>query len=198
MRGVWIKIYLPECVIRFCAGTLLLYRRLRYGFGFRKIGLTKGEYAIVDAADYEELSKYKWHVAGNGKMLYAQRMARSKCPGQRQYKVKMHRQIMNVPEGLFVDHINHNGLDNRRSNLRIVTKMQNNWNKRKLKTGCSSKYKGVSFFKRSGKWQARIVHNGKNIFIGQYDDEESAARAYDEKAKKLFGEYAATNFASQR
>jgi hypothetical protein len=197
VRGVWVKIYLPECVIRFFEGTLLLYRRFRYGFGFRRIALTKGQFAIVDAADYEELLKYKWHVAGNGKMLYAQRMARSKRLGQRQYKVKMHRQIMNVPGGLFVDHINHNGLDNRRSNLRIVTKMQNNWNKRKLKSGCSSKYKGVSFFKRSGKWQARIVHNGNNIFIGQYEDEESAARAYDEKAKALFEEYAALNFASR-
>jgi hypothetical protein len=106
----------------------------------------------------------------------------------------MHRQILDAAEGKFVDHINHNGLDNRRANLRIVTKEQNNWNKRKYFGNYSSRYKGVSRPKNCGKWRAKIFYKGKGIFMGYFDDEESAAKAYDAKARELFGEYAALNF----
>ena len=68
------------------------------------------------------------------------------------------------------------------------------WNRRKQTSNSSSQYKGVAWLKRTGKWQARIMYNGRSIFIGQFDDEKAAARAYDAKAAELFGEYAALNF----
>ena len=109
-------------------------------------------------------------------------------------QVEMHRQILNTPEGVLVDHINHNGLDNRRANLRLVTIEQNSWNKRKQRGNCTSKYKGVSWHKMSRRWHARIVYKQKWISIGYFDDEQSAAKAYDNKAKQLFKNYAVLNF----
>ena len=112
----------------------------------------------------------------------------------KQKSVRMHRAVLDVPTGKFIDHINHNGLDNRKANLRVVTRLENTWNKRKQRGNYSSQYKGVTWLKRTGKWQARIVCNGRAIFIGQFDDEKAAARAYDARAAELFGEYAALNF----
>ena len=108
--------------------------------------------------------------------------------------VRMHRAILDVPKGKIVDHINHNGLDNRRANLRVATRRQNAWNKRKRRSKCSSQYKGVMWLKKAGKWQARISCKGRSIVIGYFDDEKAAARAYDARAAELFGEYAAPNF----
>jgi len=186
-----------------CIWILLLYRRVRYGYAFRKIALTQGKFAIVDAEDYEELAKYKWFAVSYERICYALRAikakeSRGKPPmGKLRGKertVRMHRAILDVPKGKIVDHINHNGLDNRRSNLRVATRRQNSWNKRKRSTSCSSQYKGVTWFKKGGKWQAKIVCKGRWIFLGYFDDENAAARAYDAKAAELFGEYAALNF----
>jgi len=116
-----------------------------------------------------------------------------KCSRVRQKAVRMHRVVLNCPEDKFVDHINHNGLDNRRANLRACTMQQNIWNKRKQRGNYSSKYKGVSWNKSEGKWIVRITCKGKQIFVGYYDNEKEAAKAYDDKAKELFGEYAALN-----
>jgi hypothetical protein len=165
---------------------------MRYGYSFRKIKLTNGQITIVDAKDFERLAGYRWYAVKAGRRFYAHRKRKSE--DERHRFIKMHRQILEVPEGKFVDHINHNGLDNRRANLRIVTKEQNNWNKRKKLGNYSSQYKGVSRPKNCGKWRAKISYRGKGIFIGYFDDEESAARAYDEKARELFGEYAMPNF----
>jgi len=105
----------------------------------------------------------------------------------------MHRVILKAPEDKFIDHINHNGLDNRKSNLRICTMQQNAWNMRKQRGNRVSQYKGVTRRNDTGKWQARIICNRKRISIGCFDDEMAAAMAYDNKAKELFGEYAALN-----
>jgi hypothetical protein len=194
VREVDIKIHLPEIVYRQCLWFASHYRKMRYGYTFRQIPLTQGQFAIVDVEDYEKLAEFKWFAAKGGRTLYAERMAKSEDGKRKQHNVKMHRQILNVPEGQFVDHINHNGLDNRKANLRIVTMEQNCWNKRKQSNNCSSKYKGVTWLKGYGKWQSRIIHKGERIFIGYFDDEQSAAKAYDDKARKLFGEYATLNF----
>jgi hypothetical protein len=106
----------------------------------------------------------------------------------------MHRAVMGVEDKRYVDHQNHNGLDNRRKNLRIATWEENCWNKRKPNTNSSSIYKGVMWDKRRGNWQVMIGYKGKKIFIGYFDDEQEAARAYDAKAKELYGEFAALNF----
>ena len=89
---------------------ILWYRRLRYGYTFRRIPLTHGKYAIVDTDDYDWLSKYKWYVVKRGNTFYANRGQWSKTQ-KRRLTITMHRLIIDVPEGMFVDHINHNGLD---------------------------------------------------------------------------------------
>jgi hypothetical protein len=191
VREVQIRIQAPEFVYQVCVKILLFYRWLRYGYSFRKIPLTQGQTAIVDAEDYKKLAKYKWFAAKEGRSYYARRKRKSTDVGWGRCNVKMHREILEVPAGKFIDHINHNGLDNRRANLRIVTQEQNMWNKRK---NYNTRYKGVSWLKRNSKWQVKIGYKNKRIFIGYFDDEESAAKAYDAKARELFGEYAALNF----
>jgi hypothetical protein len=106
----------------------------------------------------------------------------------------MHRQIMNPPDWLLVDHDNHHGLDNRRSNLRQVTHAENQQNARKTISKTTSRFKGVDFVKATGKWRARIVVNGRRLFLGSFTDELDAARAYDEAAMKYFKEFACLNF----
>jgi hypothetical protein len=90
------------------------------------------------------------------------------------------------------DHINHNGLDNRRCNLRLCTHQQNCFNK-KPKPGCTNKYKGVYRSHESKKWRAEIRRNGRKIHIGHFDYEQDAAIAYDDYAIELFGEFAYLN-----
>jgi hypothetical protein len=101
---------------------------------------------------------------------------------------------MKPPRGYCVDHKNGDGLNNTRNNLRIVTIAENNYNKRKSLNVRSSKYKGVSIDKRTNKWRAIIYHKYIKIHLGFFDNEEEAARAYDEAAKELYGEYAVLNF----
>jgi len=199
VREIWVRIFLPECVFRLRIWLLLLYRRLRYGYAFRKIPLTQDKYAIVDPERYEELIKYNWFAVRSERGYYAVRMTKAKKgSGVRQKAVRMHRVVLGAPENRFVDHINHNGLDNRRVNLRLVTMQQNIWNKRKQRGNYSSQYKGVNWNKNENKWVARITCNGKTISLGYFDGEKAAAKAYDAKAKKLFGEYAAPNLPSSK
>jgi hypothetical protein len=195
VRQVQVRILVPEFVCRACVWLLLLYRRVRYGYPFRRIRLTQGKFAIVDPGDYDKLAKYKWFAVRSERGYYAVRMTKAKKgSGVKQKGVRMHRAIVGVPEGKIIDHIDHNGLDNRRANLRVATRRQNTWNKRKQRGKCSSKYKGVTWLKSEARWQARISCKGRSIFIGYFDDEKAAARAYDAKAAELFGEYAALNF----
>jgi len=192
VRAVQIKIFLPEFIYRFGVWLLLAYRRLRYGYPYRRIPLTQGKFAIVDPQDYDQLARYKWFAMQSRRGFYAIRMVTA-SDGSRK-KVRMHRQILNVPAGKFIDHINHNSLDNRKANLRIVTNLQNSWNKRKQKGSYSSQYKGVSWSKRAGKWHTEIYCRGTKIFIGYFDDEKAAAKAYDIAAQKYHNEFACLNF----
>jgi len=105
----------------------------------------------------------------------------------------MHRVIMRAPKGVMCDHRNYNGLDNRKSNLRLCTSAQNQYNKRPKK-GCASRYKGVVLRKDCKRWRARIGFKRKRIHIGDFDDQMDAAMAYDDKAVELFGEFAYLNF----
>lgn len=151
----------------------------------KKIPLTKGQEAIVDDADYPRLSGRSWCLT-NG---YP---SRRKTVSTNRSKIEyLHREIMQPPEGLVVDHINGDKLDNRRSNLRICTQAQNmvNWDNRRG----SSAYRGVSWDGVRNCWKAQIQVNGKNSFIGRYKTESAAASAYNEKAKELFGEFARLN-----
>jgi len=180
----------------------LLSRNTARGIKMKRIPLSQGKFALVDDEDYERLSKFKWCAYRKKKYCRVGRNAYlgggRKNPKRK--TIYMARQIMNAPSHLQVDHINHNVLDNRRSNLRLCTNAQNTRN-RKLLKNCSSVFKGVhwhiSKYKNKeykGKWCARIGFNGQRIHIGYFESEIEAARAYDEAAKKLFGKFAYTNF----
>ncbi len=155
--------------------------------GARLIELTHGKYAIVDAEDYDRLCKYRWHAIQRDWAWYAKTFHLNGTP------LQMHRLIINAPPGLFVDHIDHNGLNNRKSNLRLCTNAQNQQNSRP-RSGGTSKYKGVHWEKNRNKFRARITYNGKNIHLGMFENEIDAARAYDKAAKKFFKEFAYLNF----
>ena len=157
----------------------------------RYIALTKGKFAIVDAADYEWLSQRKWSASPGGKTWYA------RCSGHKPdgkwTTVAMHRLILGVESGVRVYHKNGNGLDNRRDNLRIATQQQNQFN-RGLQITNTSGYKGVSWDKARGKWRVSFVVDKRLQFGGYFDNPEEAARAYDEAARKHYGEFARLNF----
>jgi hypothetical protein len=158
----------------------------------KEIQLTKGKVAIVDDSDFEWLSKDKWYCSNYG---YAVR--NKKIP--RQGMIWMHREITQAPAGMEVDHINGDALDNQKSNLRICTGSQNKENTRR-RTNNQSGYKGVHWHKQpsghdlSKGWRAVIKKNKNTIHLGYFDNPVEAALAYDEAAKKYFGEFAKTNF----
>lgn len=151
------------------------------------IPLTRGKYAIVDRDDYERLSQNKWLALKSGNTFYASRHPANKCV------IWMHREILNTPIGFFTDHINRNGIDNRKSNLRICSKAENCHNQKYRKNN-KSRFKGVCFHKASGKWQSQIMINYKTIHLGIFSNEVDAAREYDIKSKELHGQFAYTNF----
>jgi hypothetical protein len=158
--------------------------------GAKLIALSQDKFAIVDAEDYEWLSKYKWCASRKERVFYARRNER-----WTRRQIIMHRFILNAPKGLFVDHINHNGLDNRRSNLRLCTRAENNRNRRpNIQPNQWSKYKGVSFDKKREVFRAFIYRNKKQYYLGSFKNDTDAAKAYDKKARELFGEFAYLNF----
>ena len=152
----------------------------------KRIPLTLGQFALVDDEDYDGLSKFKWCAHREGPRIYALRGV-----GVRgSYKIiRMHRQIMNAPEGMVVDHVDGNPLNNQKSNLRICTQAQNNMNRRGPKPSSKNRFRGVHFFKRTGAWTAQIGVNRKKIHLGYFATENDAAKAYSEANKKYFGEF---------
>jgi hypothetical protein len=155
----------------------------------------KPRYAKISPQDAELVLKYNWKTTTSRKgraehrIIYAS--SSMKLCGK-VTRIKMHRLIMNAPEGMHVDHINGDGLDNRRENLRIVTAQENQFNSRKHLAG-HSVFKGVSWSNLAKKWRAYISPNRKQIHLGLFESEIEAAKAYDEKAKELFGPYAKLN-----
>ena len=157
------------------------------------IPLTQGKFALVDAEDFNTVSKYKWH---------AHRQPRKKAKDSWEAigwvegkPIKMHRFIMGLTsdDKIMIDHINHNGLDNRKENLRLCSNGGNQANQRII-PGSSSSYKGVSWHKASRKWRVSISKNNEKFEINGFVNEIEAAKAYDEKAKELFGNFAQLNF----
>ena len=154
------------------------------------IPLTKGQFAIVDDEDYEYLMQWKWHASKSHRVWYA---ARFEMIDGRHKMIFMHREIIKTPEGMETDHKDNNGLNNKRGNLRACTHTDNIRNQRP-QPGRTSPYKGVHWCKRDRRWRTKIIFEGKYVCIGDFVDEICAAKAYDEKAKELFGEFAYLNF----
>jgi len=145
--------------------------------------------AFVDDADYEAVSQFNWHVKKCGDLVYAHRNLKN--PDGVWTTQTLHKFL--IPEAVFVDHEDRDGLNDQRYNLRPCTRSQNGGNRKRNKNG-SSNFKGVGWHIRIKKWAARIGFNSKRIHIGFFNSEEDAARAYDEAAKKYHGEFARLNF----
>lgn len=156
--------------------------------GAKAIPLTQEKFAIVDESDYEFLMQWRWHAQKSTNTWYVCRKQR--LPSGRYSFLTIHRLLLDAPEGIEVDHINFNGLDNRRTNLRLATHRQNRRNQ-KLRRDNTSGFKGVGRYRE--KWIARIVVNGKHIHLGLFERVEDAARAYNEAALLLHGEFASLN-----
>jgi hypothetical protein len=148
------------------------------------IPLNHQRFAIVDAADYEWLSKYRWFAkGGGGGLFYAGRAERGRI-------IMMHREIMQTPPGMVTDHINHNPVDNRRVNLRNCTPEENQRNRRAK----SNKSGFVGVYPYGKRWRALIQQKGEVVYEEVFDDKVEAAKARDRKVFELFGEVIGLNF----
>lgn len=153
----------------------------------KQIPLSKGQYAIVDDEDFDFLNQWKWSCSSHN---HATR--RPTVDGKR-VTVMMHRLINNTPDGMDTDHINGNGLDNRKCNLRSCFHAENMRNRKKPSTNSKSKYKGVHWRKDANMWAAAACINGKQKHLGYFLLEEDAATAYNFAVDKHYGEFARLN-----
>ena len=152
----------------------------------KHIPLTQNKTALIDDEDIALICQYRWHAVRIYKTWYAGAV----IDGHRTY---MHRIIMDASDGIEVDHSNGNGLDNRRENLRLCTHAENLANQRLQTRDKLSRFKGVTWCRRTGVWIAQIKVAQKHIGLGRYDEEEDAARAYNRAAQEHFGEFARLN-----
>ena len=157
----------------------------------RIIKLTKDAVTIVDDEDFEYLNQWSWRLVKDTKDKTGYAGKGSRKQG-RYFLTWMHRLLIDVPEHMYVDHINGNSLDNRRENLRIATRSQNQHN-RTIQKNNTSGYKGVKWSKRSNKWQVAIGINGTRIHLGYYENKHVAAKVYNDAALKYLGEFALLN-----
>lgn len=150
-----------------------------------------GDTFLVDAADFEYVSQCQWWAQAMGRTTYVARAGR---PGEPR-TVTLHRDLLHVTDrGLVVDHINRDGLDNRRANLRPCTHSQNHGNAAKQRRkSATSRYKGVCWHRSRGWWQATITVNGIGRYLGHYATEAAAAAAYNAAAREGFGDFALLN-----
>jgi hypothetical protein len=138
----------------------------------REITLSQGYAALIDAADYDEIAQFKWFALVTPHTVYAMRTVI--LPEGGRTSEYMHRRLL--PSTKQVDHINGNGLDNRRSNLRPATSAENVRNRSGLRAGNTSGFRGVIWEKSRSKWRAQIKVDGRNRYLGRFDDPAEAAR----------------------
>jgi len=156
----------------------------------KQIPLTQGQFALVDNEDYDFLNQFKWYANRCKNTFYAER---SEIIAKHTKKtIIMHRLIMNPSDEMEIDHIDHNGLNNQKANLRVVTSSQNNMNQQPRRN-ISSIFKGVYWKKQVNRWVASIGYNQKVIHLGYFEKEIDGAIAYNKKAVELFGQYAWLN-----
>jgi len=161
----------------------------------KEIKLTKGYVALVDDEDFEWLSQWKWCACENKNTVYALHSFKNYKTGK-QEMIGMHRFIMGISETYRIDHVDRNGLHNWRENLRRCSDADNQHNKNLYKNNTSG-YKGVSYcpyLNKNKPFSAHIGFHNKLINLGYFDSADEAAKAYDEKAKELYGDFANLNF----
>lgn len=157
----------------------------------KQIPLTQGKFALVDDEDFEWLSQWKWCAQKAGENIYAVRDGKFK-DGFHQ-TIRMHRAILDLTDpSIFCDHVDGNGLNNQRDNLRRCCHAENSRNINLSKRNKSG-FKGVSWYKSTSKWVAMVRVNGKGVHLGYFSDIADAARAYNEAALKHHGNFANLN-----
>jgi hypothetical protein len=158
----------------------------------KKITLTQGKFALVDDENYEDLIQFKWCAIRVRNTFYAERSVR--VNGKKRIE-RMHRRILGLKsgDGKRVDHINHDGLDNRNKNIRICTNRENQQNQTIKRSNNTSGYKGVHWHKQAKKWQAQIQVDSQYKYLGLFKSKVKAAQAYNDAAIKYFGEFANLN-----
>jgi HNH endonuclease/AP2 domain len=154
----------------------------------REIPLTQGKIALVDEVDYAELSQHKWCAMRHGSDWY---VGQGQRDGAANRTIYIHQALLGKVPGLHTDHINGNGLDNRRCNIRLCTPQENTHNARPHRVA-QSPFRGVG--RQRVKWGASITFQGTRRWLGTFDGEEQAARAYDIAAQELYGKFARLNF----
>lgn len=144
----------------------------------------KGKYfALIDDEDFEAINKIDWCCTGHyGVCDYAHARIKGKL-------ISMHRYILKSDKGEYTDHKNRNGLDNRKENLRICSQSQNQYN-RKKQVNNTSGFKGISWHKKSKKWQVNLRIPGKQLYFGLYSNKEKALEVYNQNIKRICGEFA--------
>lgn len=158
----------------------------------RRIPLTRGQYALVNYRDYRRLMKHTWYARWDPGIRGFRAVRSEHGENGEQHTVYMHREILNAQPGRQVDHVNHDPLDNRRCNLRLCSGSNNQHNQRPRTVG-TSRHKGVSWYKRTQKWQAQICCNSRRVHLGSFDSEDDAAAAYNRAAVRLHGAFARLN-----
>ena len=155
-----------------------------------EIPLSQGKVAIIDVENAPEVLRFKWCAHKKRHLWYAVTSVR-KEDGTRTV-LSLHRLILKPSSNVLVDHRDGDGLNNRKSNLRLATNAQNQHNSRRSLHNTSG-FKGVDFNKRRCQWRALICFNNKRKHLGRFQTKEEAAAAYDTAARKFFGEYARPN-----
>lgn len=162
-----------------------------------EVALTRGKVCLVDLSDWDRVRGYRWHAKWENRewagvrRFYAATSVRDAATGQ-QTKLKMHRLLIDAPDGYMVDHRNRDSLDNRRENLRLCTNAQNQANS--PSRGGTSRFKGVTWNARKRRWLVAFRANGQYRFVGYFRDEEEAARAFDVASLRANGPFAVLNF----
>lgn len=155
-----------------------------------RLPLACGRIALLDESDLPSVIRFKWCAVFRCSTWYVSRSYREDGRSKGEY---LHRVIMAAPLGMLVDHINGDGLDNRRKNLRLCDQSQNQGNQHRIRDG----FRGVTWHKASNKWRAQICIFKKFVHLGLFESREDAAIAYDLAAMKHFGEFAQLNGAAQ-
>ncbi len=153
------------------------------------IPLTQGQFAKVDDEDFERVSRHKWQASSSRGGFRATRKEKLRAHIGQGNSIYLHREIMMAGDGVVVDHINHDALDNRRSNLRICTNAENLRNRLGPNKNSTGGIRGVTWLKRDSKWKAQIKVDGKNIQLGVFVSKECARDAYVKANVNYFGAF---------